>query len=78
MPQIPIRGSISASGDLSPLAYIAGAMQGRHTVKVWADDRENPGQRKLMGAAQALEEAGIPQHGLSSLLWQLEGDTVNC
>ena len=28
-PQVPIKGSISASGDLSPLSYIGGVVQGK-------------------------------------------------
>lgn len=34
IPTIPLRGSISASGDLSPLSYVCGAIQGKSTIRV--------------------------------------------
>ncbi|KAJ8128396.1 hypothetical protein O1611_g5240 [Lasiodiplodia mahajangana] len=34
IPMIPLRGSISASGDLSPLSYICGAISAKATIRV--------------------------------------------
>ncbi|PWN54243.1 L-Aspartase-like protein [Violaceomyces palustris] len=53
-PVIPIRNSISASGDLSPLSYIAYAMCGSDKVQIY--DAKN---RRTMKADQALSEAGL-------------------
>ncbi|QKX55461.1 uncharacterized protein TRUGW13939_02554 [Talaromyces rugulosus] len=40
IPMIPLRGSISSSGDLSPLSYICGAIQGKSTIRVLASDNQ--------------------------------------
>ncbi|MEJ2255629.1 MAG: histidine ammonia-lyase [Woeseiaceae bacterium] len=63
-PRIPSRGSVGASGDLAPLAHMAGALIGIGEVRV---------NGKLVAAADALEEAGIepvrlaPKEGLALL-----------
>lgn len=70
LPTIPLRGSISASGDLSPLSYIAGALQGKPSIKVWIGDRRKGG-RRLVTADAALSELSIsplklgPKEGLA-------------
>ncbi|RAK97531.1 aromatic amino acid ammonia-lyase [Aspergillus ibericus CBS 121593] len=57
-PMVPLRGSISASGDLNPLSYIGGAMQGHPSIRVWKRDRDLDCQ--VQGADLALAESSIP------------------
>ena len=38
IPIIPLRGSISASGDLTPLSYIGNAIQGKPTIRIFSED----------------------------------------
>lgn len=54
-PIVPLRGSISASGDLSPLSYIAGAIEGNPDIYVRCG--EGPSNTKT--ADQALRDVGI-------------------
>mgnify|MGYP001561715945 FL=1 len=50
-PVVPLRGSISASGDLSPLSYIAGAITGHPDIRVITRKR---GKFEIMTAPEAL------------------------
>lgn len=61
VPLVPLRGSISASGDLIPLVYIGGVMQGKKYVSAFVGPRSPAGKRKLMRADAALAEAKLPR-----------------
>lgn len=50
LPQIPAEGSVGASGDLTPLSYIAGALAGERQVLFGGE---------IMSSAQAFERAGL-------------------
>ncbi|KAL4933710.1 aromatic amino acid ammonia-lyase [Aspergillus undulatus] len=55
IPMVPPRGSISASGDLSPLAHISGAIQGKPSIRVLSSVRSG----KDAYADEALAQAGL-------------------
>ena len=59
VPRIPVRGSISASGDLSALAWIGATMQGKTSATACSGPREFKGARRVVRADVALSEAGI-------------------
>lgn len=64
LPVIPSQGSVGASGDLTPLAHLAGAMMGEGQVSVAG---------RIVPAKEALAEAGLepvvlqPKEGMSLL-----------
>lgn len=68
-PLIPLRGSISASGDLSPLSYFGGLLEGSSAIKVRR--RKSHGHVEVATAADALADLGIsptsfePKEGLA-------------
>jgi histidine ammonia-lyase len=62
LPQIPARGSVGASGDLTPLSYVAAVLCG---------EREALFQGEVLSASDALQRAGLqpitlaPKEGLA-------------
>ena len=69
IPVIPIRGSVSASGDLIPLSYIGGALEGSPGIQVWVNDHK--GGREIITADVALSQSSVaplrlaPKEGLA-------------
>ncbi|KAF3484392.1 phenylalanine ammonia-lyase [Arthroderma uncinatum] len=52
-PIVPLRGSVSASGDLMPLAYVAGSLEGNPDILLEKNGEVRPSD-------QTLAEAGLP------------------
>ncbi|KAJ3519344.1 hypothetical protein NM208_g14161 [Fusarium decemcellulare] len=60
-PMVPLRGTISASGDLMPMSYIAGAVTGNPDVFVQVGQGKSA---KVMASSEALQNCGLSPSGL--------------
>jgi len=58
-PVVPLRGSISASGDLSTLSYIAGALEGNPDIFIRAGLHNASTEGVYLSADSALQKAGL-------------------
>lgn len=66
-PIVPLRGTISASGDLSPLSYVAGALIGERGIYCYAPGESKVdnnlgmagGNTRILRAPDALKAAGL-------------------
>jgi phenylalanine ammonia-lyase len=56
-PICPLRGTVSASGDLMPLVSCAGALSGSRSVQVYYGPRNAP--RRTLPSLKAIEQAGL-------------------
>ncbi|KAJ2977851.1 hypothetical protein NQ176_g4140 [Zarea fungicola] len=63
VPVVPLRGSISASGDLGPLSYIAGAVQGNPDIYMSVGSKSNlrrgDNSQTVVTSTEALNMAGL-------------------
>ncbi|KAJ7039064.1 phenylalanine ammonia-lyase [Mycena alexandri] len=64
-PLVPLRGSISASGDLIPLSYVAGCLMGNPSIRVF-DGPAAFGARRIVPSTEALKAHGIEPLPLAS------------
>jgi phenylalanine ammonia-lyase len=64
-PLVPLRGSISSSGDLIPLSYIAGTLVGNPSIRVF-DGPSREGHREIVPSSKALAAHGLEPISLVS------------
>jgi len=75
IPIIPLRGSISASGDLSPLSYIAGALQGKRTIRIFSKtDKQGLTADRAFANAKLIPINLQPKEGLAIV----NGTAISC
>ncbi|KAM0426724.1 hypothetical protein ACHAPT_008040 [Fusarium lateritium] len=60
-PMVPLRGTISASGDLMPMSYIAGAVTGNPDVFVQVGQGKSA---QVIPSSEALRNSGLSPSGL--------------
>ncbi|KAF8312121.1 phenylalanine ammonium lyase, partial [Clavulina sp. PMI_390] len=63
-PLVPLRGSISASGDLSPLSYVAGTLIGNPSIRAYSTSPSSS-TRRIVSSREAYAE-----HSLSHITFE--------
>ncbi|CAE7193559.1 unnamed protein product [Rhizoctonia solani] len=66
VPLIPLRGSISASGDIAPLSYVAGALFGDEQICCYHGKQNGELPRQISSSRKALQAAGIEPLNLAA------------
>lgn len=76
-PVVPLRGSISASGDLMPLSYIVGMLEGSPDIFIHVGDEQSP---NFLPAYKALEATGLQPVSLQAKegLGMVNGTATSC
>ena len=76
-PVVPLRGSVSASGDLNPLSYLCGALEGNPDIYVHVGISP---EEKVLTADVALEQAGLKSVSFEpkEALGLLNGTATSC
>jgi phenylalanine ammonia-lyase len=75
IPCVPLRGSISASGDLSPLSYIAGAVTGHPGIYCFIGE-----DRQTVTSREALASCGLQpvEFKAKEVLGLINGTSISC